>query len=142
MNRLTFNIRRMKKIYILIVIALTFSISNAQIAELNSTNNQQAFSLHIGTPPNGIDLTTEAVTSPQHHVGSPSGNWDIIFRIYNMGQGISAPASVAKIYLSTDNTYSIDDILIKQENISQLNVGNYEEVTSNISIPIGKARRT
>ena len=112
--------------------------SSNSIEELNYDNNVSYFSLHIGTPSNSkADLTIEGVSSPQHHLNSPSGSWDFNYRIVNMGQDQTANSSVVKIYLSNDNVLSSSDLLLLKQNISSLSVGDYEIKSANISIPSG-----
>ncbi|MEZ5196362.1 MAG: T9SS type A sorting domain-containing protein [Bacteroidales bacterium] len=128
----------MKKIFITLFAIGLVNLSFAQITELNYENNVRSFNIHIGTPPSGNDLTVEGLSSPyQHHVPSPSQDFDIIYRVHNMGSSNSSPPSTAGIYVSLDTEYSVDDILIKEDNIPEINTGDFYELTSTISIPGG-----
>lgn len=107
------------------------------IQELNTENNVNQFSFHIGTPPSGIDLTVEGLTSTQHHVGSPGGDWNIDYKIGNIGQGTTAPSSAVKIYLSDDTEYSSDDTFLAEDSVNPLSVGEFQNMSTFIHIPSG-----
>lgn len=128
----------MKKCILLLVFALTSAKLISQNAELNYDNNSNYFSLHIGTPQqSGPDLTVEGFYTSQHHVGSPGGDWNVNYRVYNMGQGMTSPESTVKIFASRHNDLTSDAVLLTQTNIPTLQVGRYYDATSFIHIPSG-----
>lgn len=110
------------------------------ISENVESNNTNYFSLHIGSRTNYIvDLIVEEITSPQHTVLSPSGSWDITYKVINAGPGAagSAGATITKIYLSNDNKFSNDDKMLLEVPSPVIASGTYTSFTSSIYIPRG-----
>ncbi|HWO89334.1 MAG TPA: CARDB domain-containing protein [Gemmatimonadales bacterium] len=108
------------------------------IQELNYSNNSGYVVFHVGTPAiEGPDLVIEEVTSPQHHVESPSGSWEVPFRVINMGSAVPAGSSAVAAYLSPDPTYSADDRFLAEAPVGTIASGAYQSGVITVAMPGG-----
>jgi len=97
------------------------------LAESNETNNVVAKAITI----NQADLIIQNATAPTStSVGSTI---QVSYEVKNQGLG-SAVATTTKFYLSTDATYSTNDVLLGSDAVSSIAAGAYSSETSSIVV--------
>ncbi|SHI69889.1 Por secretion system C-terminal sorting domain-containing protein [Hymenobacter daecheongensis DSM 21074] len=105
------------------------------VTESNETNNVRSLSLSVVAP--SIDLV---IQSP--YLGTSTSvagaTLNASFYIYNQGNTTS-PSSNSGCYLSTDNTFSANDVLLASNTGGALAPGNYGSRYSSLTIPASTA---
>ncbi|QLE54695.1 CARDB domain-containing protein [Nostoc sp. TCL26-01] len=100
---------------------------NNNLAETSETNNLVAKAITI----NKADLIIQNATSPTS--ASVGSTLNISYQVKNQGVG-SAIASTTKFYLSKDNLYSTDDVLLGSDSVNSIAAGAYSSETSALII--------
>ncbi len=97
---------------------LFFADANLQVAESNETNNVGYFQITVTPEILNPDLTilNPAVNPVSIEAGQTTTG---SCTVKNIGNGL-APASVLKYYLSSNNTFSGDDLLLGSDNVGAL----------------------
>lgn len=103
--------------------------ANAQITETNETNNitNQSITLISNTP----DLIIQNPTAPT--TANTGSNITLGCTVNNLSSQ-TAGVSVLKYYLSTDNTYSANDVYLGMNNVAALNANT--SATFSLTVPI------
>lgn len=103
--------------------------ANAQITETNENNNiiNQTITLISNTP----DLIIQNPTAPT--TANTGSNITLGCTVNNLSSQ-TAGASVLKYYLSTDNTYSANDVYLGMNNVAALNAN--ASATFSLTVPI------
>ncbi len=117
----------------------TFWFTTEYIGASNARKTRIA-SFQVGSAPAGIDLTTLSQTA------SPASVMDgqtttASCTVKNQGT-VGAGASNLKYYLSTDNTYSVGDVLLAPDAIAALAAGASAAVSEIVTVPAGTVAGT
>ncbi|GAB3852619.1 hypothetical protein GCM10028822_20540 [Hymenobacter terrigena] len=108
------------------------------VTETNETNNVSSLPLTVVAPT--IDLTVSYPYVSPTTVASGNGA-NVSCYLNNLGNAVASPANVG-FYLSTDNTFSANDVLVGSQANTSLYGGGYLSIYSPITVPTGTASGT
>lgn len=106
--------------------------ADAQITETNETNNNNTQSITLIS--NNPDLIIQNPTAPNS--ANTGSNITVGCTVSNLSSQV-AGASVVKYYLSTNNTYSADDVYLGMNNVTTLNANT--SATFALTLPIANS---
>ena len=108
------------------------------VTETNETNNVSSVALTVIAPT--VDLS---VTYPYLSLTTVAAGASTSASCYlnNLGNAVASPANVG-FYLSTDNVFSANDVLVGSQANTSLYGGGYLNIYSTIMVPIGTTSGT
>jgi len=119
---------------------LFFADANAQVTETNETNNEGYFQITV----------TPEILYPDLIILNPATNPALLeagltttasCTVKNQGNG-HAQATILKYYLSTNSTYSADDLLLGSDNVGTLVAQATTNVSEIVTIPLSTTAGT
>ena len=108
----------------------TILITVDNVGDSNMSNNSSTLSLTITS--STVDIVPELYYLASY--SSAGSNLNIPYRIKN-ASGVAVGSSQARMYISTDNTLSADDLLVTDETINNLQAYQTYDNTESIQIP-------
>ncbi|MFC6222905.1 CARDB domain-containing protein [Hymenobacter artigasi] len=108
------------------------------VTETNETNNVASTTIQVVTPTVDLSVTYPYV-SPTSVAAGASVNASCYLN--NLGNSAATPANIS-FYLSTDNVFSANDVLVGSQPNTTLYGGGYLSIYSNITVPTGTATGT
>lgn len=114
-----------------------YADADAQVAEVNETNNVGSIQLTITSSAGSPDLTVSSLSASPSTVNSGS-TLTASATVNNQGTATAATSSL-KYYLSTDNAYNAGDVYLATDAVASLASGNNAAVSEVLTIPSNTA---
>ncbi|MCI5058764.1 MAG: hypothetical protein MRY83_21810, partial [Flavobacteriales bacterium] len=114
---------------------LCIADANSSVTEKNENNNKTTRSIQVYIPTPDLRITSQKLNNSSSTIYAKPGEQVTVESIVrNYGNG---PAGSCKIsyYLSTNNSYSSNDIFLKDENVGTLQPSSNQTITSTLTIP-------